>query len=155
MSQILDKPKILFVLPSLEAGGAERVFITLLNGLDEKDYDRALLSIQSGGALENLVDPAISVFSLDQNLSPFSLPKLFFMIKKIQPDVVFSTMLHMNFAVLALKPFFPKIKFIVREAITPSYLFEKHKSWAFIIKALYKGLYPKITSCVEPHKHGV
>ncbi len=150
MSHITDRPKILFVLPSLEAGGAERVLITLLNGLDENDYDRALLSIQSGGALETLVDPAISLFSLHQSLSPFSLPRLFFMLKKVQPDVVFSTMLHMNFAVLALKPFFPKTKFIVREAITPSYLFEKHTSWAFLIKALYKGLYPKSHLVLSP-----
>lgn len=41
--------KVLFVIPTLGGGGAERVLVTLLNNLDKNKYDITLLSIFDGG----------------------------------------------------------------------------------------------------------
>jgi len=142
--------KTLFILPSLDAGGAERVLITFMNGINRQKYDPVFLTVRKDGPLKNLIDPSIPFHTLNQKLTPLSLPALFWKIKKINPDVIISTMAHINFAVLALKPLFPDTIFVVREAITPSFLFQKHKVQSFMIKALYRKLYPKANFVLSP-----
>lgn len=151
MSKAKRPLKVLFTLPGLEAGGAERVLITLMNGLIEiEEYEPILLSIQGGGPLKSLIHESVPFHSLNQKLSPLSLLALAKAIKDVEPDIIVSTMAHMNFAVLGLKPFFPNLKVIVREAITPSFFFQKYKVRAFIIKSLYRFLYPKADYVLSP-----
>lgn len=142
--------KILFVLPGLEPGGAERVIITLMNGINRDNFSPSLLSVQGSGALRASIHPDIPFHTLDQHLTPRSLPSLLVKIKKIKPDVIISTMSHMNFAVLALKIFFPKTTFIIREAITPSYFFKKRRKINFLIRILFQKLYPKADHIISP-----
>ena len=145
--------KILFVLPSLDAGGAERVLITLMNGVDRDHYDAEFISVRGKGPLIDLINPSIPVHSLNKSPVPYVfpfLPSLYRQIKAVQPDMIVSTMAHMNFAVLMLKPFFPDVRFVVREAITPTFLFEKYRKMNWIIKVLYKRLYPKADCIVSP-----
>jgi glycosyltransferase involved in cell wall biosynthesis len=145
-----SKTKILFVLPALTPGGAERVLITLMNGLQNTAFAPEMLSVRGDGALRVLIHPDIPFHSLDHALSPRALPQLYNAIKRIKPEIIVSTMAHMNFALLALRPFFPRTRFIVREAITPSFFFKKHKAKAFIIKRLYKWLYPLADTVLSP-----
>ncbi len=142
--------KTLFVLPGLEAGGAERVLIALMNNVNRQKYEPALLSVAGDGALRDTINAEIPFHTLDQKLTPLSILSLLKKIKQIKPDVIVSTMAHMNFAVLVLKPFFPKTTFIVREAITPSFLFQKHKMRSVLIKFLYKTLYPMAHCVLSP-----
>ncbi len=150
MSDDLAPIKVLFILPSLTAGGAERVMITLMNGLDKNRFSPFFLTVSDKGDLKDLIDPTLPFASLHTDSVLRALPKLYAQIKKTQPDIVISTMAHMNFCVLSLKPFFPAVKFIVREAITPSFLFQKYKGTSFLIKALYKYLYPKADIVLSP-----
>ena len=146
-----QKTKILFMLPALMAGGAERVLITFANHIaSQEHYKTSLISISNQGDLKNLISPQVSFHCLNQKLSILSLPHIYRTLRDIQPDIVITTMAHMNFAALALKPFFPKTKFIVREAITPSFLFEKYKIGGALIKCLYKSLYPKADIILSP-----
>ncbi len=138
----LQRSKIVFVLPALVSGGAERVLITLMNGIDKDKYEPVFLSINNEGELKYLIDETIGFHCLNKKLSLSAMPSIYFKLKDLKPDIVISTMVHMNFAMLALKPLLPKTIFIVREAITPSFLLKKYKSTGFIIKALYKTLYP-------------
>ncbi|MER2169272.1 MAG: glycosyltransferase, partial [Psychrobacillus psychrodurans] len=41
--------KVLFLIPTLGGGGAERVLVTLLNNLDKEKYDITLFSLFDGG----------------------------------------------------------------------------------------------------------
>ena len=145
-----DITDILFVLPSLSSGGAERVIITYMNGLDRERFKPALITVQDKGELRELVEKDIDVYCLKLNSVWLSVPALCKMLGKLKPDMVISTMAHMNFVVLLLRPFFKKTKFVVREAITPSFFFEKHKALKFLIKALYRRLYPKADLVLSP-----
>ncbi len=144
------KSKIVFVLPSLCAGGAERVLITLMNGLDRDKFRPSFINIISIGTLGDLIDKDIPVQSLASAGVIRSLPKLFFALKKEKPEIVISTMAHMNFAILLLRPFFPQVKFIVREAIVPSYIFETHKLISPLLRAAYRFLYPLANTIISP-----
>ena len=140
----------IFILPSLTAGGAERVLINLMNGVDREHFAPTLVTVSSNGELRDLVSKDIPYHSLNKNSVLKSTPNLYKLLKTMKPDIIVSTMAHMNFAVMALKPFFPKTTFIIREAITPSFLFEKYKGRSFIIKNLYKQYYPKADVILSP-----
>lgn len=61
-------------------------------------------------------------------------------------------MAHMNFATLLLRPLFPSAKFIVREAIVPSFILSSHPNLVFVIKAAYKILYRLANVILCPSK---
>jgi glycosyltransferase involved in cell wall biosynthesis len=143
--------KVAFTLPSFAAGGAERVLITLMNGLDRSRFDPALICLNKDGPLRTLVADDIPIHS-DHNFSRVvsSLPYLLKTLWKLKPDIIVSTMAHMNFAVLLISPFLPrKTKIIVREAITPSYLLDTHH-YGWLIRILYKALYPRAKRVICP-----
>lgn len=145
--------KTLFIIPSLDAGGAERVIIALMHSLDRNKYDPALLSIRRDGQLKAIVDPTIPFYSPDRRPTRLIFPFLFSLykkIKRIRPDIIISTMPLANFAVLMLKPFLPETILIVREAITPSFFFHKYKKTNWIIKYLYRTLYPRADCILSP-----
>ena len=137
-------------MPSLTSGGAERVLITFMNGVDHSTHDPVFLSVSDDGELHYLIDPSIQRHCLNKKLSLWALPSLYFKLRALRPDIIVSTMAHMNFAVLLLKPFLPETVFIIREAITPSFLFKKYAPWDFLIKSLYKILYPTAQIILSP-----
>lgn len=150
MSDDTRRKRVLFVLPALDAGGAERVLITLMNGLDRRRYKPVLLSVRGQGALQHLVSVSTPFYGLNQGLSAFSYLPLLRQIKALKPDIIVSTMSHMNFAILALKPLFPQTRFIVREAITPSFFLQKYARWSSLLKFAYKTLYPLADLVLSP-----
>ena len=145
-----SRKKVLFVLPALTAGGAERVLITLMNGLNREKFEPIFLTISDEGDIKNLIDLEIPFNSLGEARLLFCLKKLHKFIKDSDPDIIVSTMAHMNFTLLIMKPFFPRTKFIVREAITPSFFLQKYTKTSFVIKKLYQYLYPKADVVLSP-----
>ncbi len=147
----MTRRRILFVLPSLQAGGAERVIITLMNHLDRARFDPALIVVKEDGILRSLVDPAIPVTHLDhKGHLAGSVLHLYRAIREFRPDVIVSTMAPMNFTLLVLKPFLRGVKIIVREAITPSFIFGGHPRSAPLLRMAYKFLYPLADLVISP-----
>jgi glycosyltransferase involved in cell wall biosynthesis len=150
-SQDSGKQRIVFVLPALTAGGAERVMITLMNGLDAEKFDRYFVTVSESGPLRPLIDPAIPFFALSHNGGVLrSLPKLHSTLRKLKPHIVVSTMTHMNFGVLLLKPFFPHVQFVIREAVTPSYFLAKSRAERVAARAGWRILYPSAALVISP-----
>ena len=145
------KKKVLFVLPSLASGGAERVMINFMNAIDRNIYEPEFLCVCNEGELRSLIDPSIPFKSLNRPNVLFSVPHIYQALKKSKPDIIVSTMAHMNYAVLSLKRFLPKkTRFIVREAITPSFYFKKYPRWAYLLKKMYRRQYPKASVVLSP-----
>ena len=142
--------KILFVLPYLYAGGAERALITLMNNLDRETFSSEIIVIKEGGDLRSLIRGDIPYHALSCSCILTSFPSLLRAVKRIRPDVVCTTMVQSNFLVMGLKPFMPRTKFIIREAVVPSSILAKHRLKSFFIKALYKVLYPRADYVVSP-----
>ena len=145
-----QKHKVIFLLPALTSGGAERVLITFMNNIDRMCFEPHLLCISDHGSIKGLIDPDLPFYSLKMRNVIFSLPKLYMKLRELKPDIIVSTMAHMNFALLLLQPFFPRTKFIVREAITPSFVFDRHKYIAPILKLAYKLLYRRAHIVLSP-----
>lgn len=57
--------KILFVIPTMRMGGAEKSLVTLLNCMDRKRYKIDLLLFETGGILENDIPEDVNIISAD------------------------------------------------------------------------------------------
>lgn len=135
--------KIMFIVPSLRGGGAQKVMVTLLKHLDRNKFDATLVLLAREGKYRNEVPVDVKIYDLDTNRVRHSIFSLLKLIRKIKPDVILSTQGHLNLAIIALKPFIgKKTKVIVREANTVSEELKLSKR-AWFGKLLYKVFYKK------------
>ncbi|KZX84981.1 hypothetical protein A3715_03995 [Oleiphilus sp. HI0009] len=83
--------KIVFILPNLNSGGAERVAINFLAELERYGADLTLLLLQPVGTLRQLVPPCVKVKVLDVVKVRDSIPAVYSELNQIKPDVVYTT----------------------------------------------------------------
>lgn len=110
--------KICFIISDLNMGGSQRVFLHLINNLDRKIYDVNLILIKERGGYFQKIKSDVTIVELKCRVLK-SMFKLIKEIRKIQPDVVISTIVDLNLYLgLFVIPFLKnkKIKFIARES---------------------------------------
>jgi len=139
----VKKQKILFTLPNLNGGGAERVMINIIKSLERDKYDIKLLLIDRIGIFLDLVPDYVEISSLDIKRTRNALPSLIKKLNYIQPDIIFSTLNRMNILVLMASFFISRsVKIYIREPNLPSAQIN-NKDFPFFQKLLIKVLYPK------------
>jgi glycosyltransferase involved in cell wall biosynthesis len=113
---MLDKKiKVTFVLPSLAAGGAERILSYVAKHIDTNRFESTLLITGfKKDTVYQLDDLKIIYLNKPRVLKSFF--SLFHYFRKTKPDVVVSSIVHINTLIAFLSVFFPKIKIISREA---------------------------------------
>ena len=110
--------QILFLIPSLRGGGAERVIVTLLRHLDRAKFRLSLAVVDSRGAAYRDDVPEDVVF-IDLRCSRvrYALPRIIKLIWRRRPDVVFSTLGHLNLALAIIRPLLPNsVRYVGRES---------------------------------------
>lgn len=121
----MKKKKILFILPTLTAGGAERVISFVAQNIDRNKYDSKLLVTgykkDAAYTIEN-----IDLKFLEKNRVLNAVPQIFLYLLRHKPDVVVSSIGHLNTVMGLMSPFFPKTKFIIREASVISSMNQVH-----------------------------
>ncbi|GMN08303.1 glycosyltransferase family 4 protein [Croceitalea sp. MTPC5] len=131
---IRKKNKILLVLPSLRAGGAERVISFVAQKLDRDMFEITLLVI--GHNKDSSFTPeSTNVVFLEKNRVLFSFIPIFSYLKKHNPDIVLSTIGHVNTLMALQSLLFKKIIFIGREVnvISVFSTIQPSKKWYSII----------------------
>ena len=110
------------VIPTLRGGGAERVITTLLRHLDPGRFLVTLAVVDMRGALyRDAIPNSVRLLDLDCRHVRTALPRLLRLIRREAPDVVLSTLSHLNLSLAALKWAFPKgTRLIGRETVVPS-----------------------------------
>lgn len=131
-----------FILPSLVAGGAENVTLTLYEGMKKNHPDTILIIINNKGQLKNRIKYDSNIYIIGRKRLLSSLPKLCSLIRKLNPDFIFSSLWHYNVAITAFSCLFRNSKIVVREANYPNKSINSH-SYRWLYKALYRYLYPK------------
>ncbi len=112
----MKTPRALFAIPNLDVGGAQRVFTNVLNELDGRGVDLHLAFVRSGGPLERQVSPNVRRHDLAARRAATALPRLQRLIRRLRPDVVFSTAFRMNLGILLMRPFLPPAtRIVIRE----------------------------------------
>lgn len=138
-----ERKRILFLLPSLTGGGAERVFTTLLRHLDRTRFEPHLALLQATGAYMEDIPKDIPIHNLKVSRVRYALLKIVRLIWNLRPQTILATMGHLNIALISAKPFFPPdTRLLVREAVIPSALFrEENKNirlWGWLYRHVYK-----------------
>lgn len=109
------KIKIIFLLPSLVPGGAERVISFVSQNIDKSKFEPTLLI--AGFKKDNAYDVSnVNVVYLNKPRILTALPSIISAIMRQKPDIVLSSISHVNTAMSLISSFFKNTKFIGREA---------------------------------------
>ena len=131
---------IVFILPDLRKGGAQRVILNLISELNN-EFKISLILFNYSNHESNYNFSNTQVFNLSKTRLLKSVFPLIFLLNKIKPDIVFSTLGHVNIVLLLIKVFIlNKPKIWIREANMPS-LSIPNWDKSLLIKSFYKLLY--------------
>jgi len=103
-----QKPTVLLLIPHLGGGGAERVAAHLARGLDSSKYHVHLaLAAQRTSIAETFPD-SVQIHDLGARHIRSAAGRILRLVRQLRPNLVLSSMAHLNFLVLSLRPFFPR-----------------------------------------------
>jgi glycosyltransferase involved in cell wall biosynthesis len=134
--------RILFVLPSFNGGGAERVTLHLANGLAQRGRDVHLAVLGANGVYRDNVSSALLLHDLQRPRLRKGVGALLKTIRTLRPDVIFSTLGYVNLALVAMRPLLPRgTRLWIREANLPSLSLSSAIA-PRLMRLAYSALYP-------------
>jgi glycosyltransferase involved in cell wall biosynthesis len=130
------------VIPSLAGGGAERVMTTLLRYFDRKRFRLTLVVVDTRrDDLRDDVPKDVEFISLDSTRVRYAMYKIVRLARWLKPDVVFSTLGHLNLALASARPMLPRgTRLITRETTVVSKNLSRYmyrKAWRLAYRLLY------------------
>lgn len=142
-----NKIKVIIAIPSLCAGGAERVMSFVANELDTNQFDTTLVNFgfQKDNAYE-IEGVKVVYFNKPRVLS--GIPQFFNFIRKNKPHIVLTAIGHLNTIGAYFSLFFWRTKFIIREVNVLSVLAQFHgksnKLFSILAKRRFKMVHAVI-----------
>ncbi|RUM66918.1 MAG: hypothetical protein DSZ05_03580, partial [Sulfurospirillum sp.] len=135
------KKRILFFLPLLNGGGAERVVLTLLQHIDRTRFEPVLVLLKKEGHYIDQIPENTEVIDLQASQARKALWKIIKIIHTQKPDTVFTTLSHLNLIIAILRPFLSrKVTFIARESNTVS-VRNRREKYPRLFDWLYRHVY--------------
>lgn len=130
------KKNIVFILPNLNSGGAEKASINYLRQLDLDEYTVTLIVFNKTDRLLPLLPERLKVIDLRTGNTSRSIFSLLKSLRELSPDVVFTTHSRIAALLLVVKPFLPRFRHLARMQSTPS-LEAKHGVYGGFVRYLY------------------
>ncbi|MCX7549506.1 glycosyltransferase [Xanthomarina sp. F2636L] len=141
------KLNIVFVIPSLRAGGAERILSFVAQNLDANKFKTTLLVIgYEKDAVYHLSNLNIVYLNKSRVLKSFF--SIFSYLKQNKPDVIVSSIVHLNVFIAIMSPFFRKTKIVAREASVLSILNKYDPSSSIFFSQRSVSLAYKLVDCI-------
>jgi len=139
------RPLILLLVPRLDGGGAQRVVALLAKHLSSRSYELhlgALLAPEAGTHPAEF-PPQVTLHGFQARRVRAAAGPLLRLIRRLRPELILSSMAHLNFLVLLLRPFFPaSTRVMVRQNATVSAALA-FGGLPFYTRLLYRLLYPR------------
>jgi glycosyltransferase involved in cell wall biosynthesis len=137
------RPQILFILPSLGGGGAERVILTLLRHWDREQCSASLAVLDGRTVAEGYSVPAgVEIIEVRRARVRQALIAVTLLLRRRRFDVVVGTMWHLNLGLALVKPLLPRgIKLVAREAsaiLNTLATLRGHRVWLKLYRSLYR-----------------
>lgn len=111
----MEKKSILFILPDLNAGGAERIVTTIANHLPREKFSPSILLLRKEGLYLDFLQNDVEIIDIKTPRIRHALKSILQKIRKRKPDIVFSGFGEVNAYLSLFIKLFPKTKFIARE----------------------------------------
>jgi glycosyltransferase involved in cell wall biosynthesis len=135
------KKKVLFLLPSICGGGAERVIVTLINSINHSEFYTILVVINKSDISNEYKVSPDKLIRLEEQRVIFSARKISNIIINEKPDIIFSTLTYLNCYIGGLLFFLnTKSKIIFRESTLPTLNHKKYFLpflYDFLVKITY------------------
>lgn len=109
-----QRQRVLFALPSLRGGGAERAVVNLLRHLDGKRFEPHLALLEAVGPYLRELPPGLEVHDLHARRVRYALPALVQILRKLRPQATVSSLIELNMAMAASAALCPS-KLLLRE----------------------------------------
>ncbi|MEN8879200.1 MAG: glycosyltransferase [Polaribacter sp.] len=143
----MTKKRIIFVLPSLKAGGAERVISSIAKRLDRNLFEIKLIVFGfEKDSIYELGDLDITFLKKNRVLN--GIYPLYRLMKNEKPDIVFGSIRHINVLLGFYNLIFRNISFIVRESSVWSVMSKFSNSKVIIPYFLVNYLYNRMDGFV-------
>ncbi|WP_415327547.1 glycosyltransferase [Chryseobacterium sp. MMS23-Vi53] len=111
----MKKISVIFILPDLETGGAERIVTTIANHLSRDRFEPKILLLRKKGGYLKILKDDVEIIDVDTERIRHSLKPILREIYRRKPDIVFSGFGEVNAYLSLFIKLFPKTKFIARE----------------------------------------
>lgn len=135
--------RILFIIFSLDRGGAEKIFSFLANNIDREKFEIHFLTISQAKSDAFVLDPSVRHMQFNFTRVLFSIGAVYKYILTVQPTLILSTLIPVNILVGIYKKFglLKKVKCILRESSIPSINGKFSKNRFFFYNSLISNLY--------------
>lgn len=111
----MKKISVIFILPDLETGGAERIVTTIANHLSRDRFEPKILLLRKQGGYLSILKDDVEIIDVNTERIRHSLKPILREIYRRKPDIVFSGFGEVNAYLSLFIKVFPKTKFIARE----------------------------------------
>lgn len=111
----MKKISVIFILPDLETGGAERIVTTIANHLSRDRFEPKILLLRKQGGYLKILNKDVEIIDINTDRIRHSLKPILREIYRRKPDIVFSGYGEVNAYLSLFIKLFPKTKFIARE----------------------------------------
>ncbi len=119
----MTRLRILFLLPSLEMGGAERVICHLLTALPRSRFEIHLAVMNGAGPLRRTIPADVCVHDLKTPRVSRAMFSVLRLLWTLRPARVIATGSHLNILTSILRPLFPpRCRLLIRESAPVAFL---------------------------------
>ncbi len=134
-----DQPRIdvLFAIPRLGGGGAERVVATLLRHIDRDRFQLSLALQDQGGEYMDEIPTDVEILDLGPGRLRNRLPRLLALAWRRRPGILFTTQGYVNLLAATVRPLLPPgTRLVARETSIPGRrlgggLEDRIKAWLY------------------------
>lgn len=134
--------RVLFVIPGIQGGGAERLVSTLLRHLDRSCVDPHLAVLEAKEEIKQFLPPDVAVHNLKSSRIRYALPAIVRLVRKIRPHAVLSTLSSANLALMLGRAWFPSgTRALLRESSLASVALKDQRHprlWEWLYRRCYK-----------------
>lgn len=132
--------KLLFIIPSLEAGGSQKVLSIILQNISKTQFDCTLCVLTATGEFFDHIPDEVTKVNLKIARVRYTAFPLYRFIRNSNPDLVFVFDVNNLNLIIGLMSFFlpSRIKFITRESMVLSTFIDSYKSLKLLRRIAYK-----------------
>jgi glycosyltransferase involved in cell wall biosynthesis len=140
--------KVIFLIPSLTSGGSERVFSILANHLNPEKFDLTVAVLDMNNRLYEVDESRVRLVNLNAARVRQAFSKIIQLINTEKPDLVVSTLSHLNQFIAVVKPFLPRQTTLIARESTILSVFHRQESMPFFRNWLVRRLYPSFDGLI-------
>ncbi len=137
-----QRRRVLFILPSLGGGGAERAVVNLLRHFDRSRFEPHLALLEKSGPYLKDLAADVPVHDLKTPRVRYAIPALVRLAWKLRPVAVLPALRELNLALLMAKTLLPpRSKLMIQEVVSASAYLAQASRHPEVWRWLYRHLY--------------